>query len=102
MADRAGKAGVTQTKLLPEFEWDEDNEEKLLERHGVSAAEAEQCFANRHSKRRKGADLLLLGVTDGGRMLFLVYEQKKGGRVRVYHGRDMTPKERRTYRRVAQ
>jgi uncharacterized DUF497 family protein len=32
-------------------------------------------------------------------MLFLVYEQKPNGVVRVYSARDMTPQERRTYRR---
>lgn len=82
----------------PQFEWDEYNEMKLLERHNVSALEAEQCFANRHTKRRVGDDYLLLGRTDGGRLLFLVYEQKPDGTVRVYSARDMTDKERRTYR----
>ncbi len=72
---------------LPEFEWDEHNEVKLLERHDVSALEAEQCFRNPHSKRREGEDRLLLGRTDAGRMLFLVYEQKPGGVVRIYSGR---------------
>jgi uncharacterized DUF497 family protein len=81
---------------LPEFEWDENNEDKLLERHKVSALEAEQCFANPNTKRRHGDDLLLLGVTDGGRMLFLVYEQKANGVVRVYSAREMTQNERRT------
>jgi uncharacterized DUF497 family protein len=84
-----------------EFEWDENNEEKLLRRHNVSALEAEQCFANPHTKRRHGDALLLLGVTDGGRMLLLVYEQKPTGVVRVYSAREMTDKERRTYRRLA-
>ena len=83
---------------LPEFEWDEHNEEKLLERHNVSALEAEQCFANPNTRRRHGNDLLLLGVTDGGRMLFLVYEQKPSGVVRVYSAREMIDRERRTYR----
>lgn len=87
--------------LLPEFEWDEDNEEKLLRRHGVSALEAEQCFSNPHTKRRHGDALLMLGVTNGGRMLFLVYEQRPDGRVRVYSAREMTEMERRTYRRHA-
>jgi uncharacterized DUF497 family protein len=86
---------------LPEFEWDEHNEEKLLERHSVSALEAEQCFANPNTRRRHGDDLLLLGVTDGGRLLFLVYEQKPNGVVRVYSAREMTDKERRTYRQNA-
>ena len=57
-------------RWLPEFEWDENNEDKLLARHDVTAAEAEECFANPNTRRRAGTDLLLLGVTDGGRMLF--------------------------------
>lgn len=84
---------------VPEFEWDEYNEDKLLDRHNVSALEAEQCFANPNTRRREGDALLLLGVTDDGRMLFLVYEQKPRGVVRVYSARDMTEKERRAYRR---
>ncbi len=88
-------------RWLPELEWDENNEDKLLERHNVTAAEAEECFANPNSRRRTGDDLLLLGVTDGGRMLLLVYEQKSSGTVRVYSAREMTDGERRTYRRVA-
>jgi uncharacterized DUF497 family protein len=82
-----------------EFEWDENNEDKLLRNHNVSALEVEQCFANRHTKRRAGDALLMLGVTDSGRMLFLVYEQKPNGVVRVYSAREMSDKERRTYRR---
>lgn len=88
-------------RWLPEFEWDEHNEEKLLERHGVTAAEAEECFGNAHSRRRVGDVYLMLGMTEAGRMLFLVYEQKRGGRVRVFSAREMTDAERRAYRRVA-
>jgi uncharacterized DUF497 family protein len=87
--------------LLPDFEWDENNEDKLLRTHDVSAGEAEQCFANPHTRRRVGNDMLMLGITDGGRMLLLVYQQKAGGIVRVYSGREQTNKERRTYRRHA-
>jgi uncharacterized DUF497 family protein len=85
---------------LPVFEWDEWNEEKLLRRHGVSAWEAEQCFANPHTKRRSGDAMLMLGITDNGRMLFLAYEQEAGS-VRVYSAREMSQNERRTYRRLA-
>jgi uncharacterized DUF497 family protein len=86
---------------LPEFEWDENNEFKLLERHDVSALEAEQCFANRHTRRRgrDGANLLL-GRTDVGRLLFLVYEQRPSGIVKVYSAREMTQRERRAFRRA--
>jgi uncharacterized DUF497 family protein len=93
--------GPRRGSRVPAFEWDEHNEEKLLERHNVSALEAEQCFANPNTRRRYGEDLLLLGVTDGGRMLFLVYQQKANGVVRVYSAREMTDKERRTYRQNA-
>jgi len=86
---------------LPEFEWDENNEDKLLNIHSVSVWEAEQCFANPHTKRRHRDALLMLGKTDDDRMLFLVYEQKTNGVVRVYSAREMTEKERRTYRRRA-
>ncbi len=89
-----------QERRLPEFEWDEHNEDKLLRNHHVSALEAEQCFGNPHTKRRHGDDLLMLGITDGGRMLFLVYEQKSDGVVRVYSAREMS-EERRIYRRHA-
>jgi uncharacterized DUF497 family protein len=87
-------------EYIPEFEWDEANEEKLLRVHGVSAWEAEQCFANPHTKRRSGDAMLMLGVTDGDRMLFLVYAQGPAS-VRVYSAREMTLAERRTYRRLA-
>jgi len=88
-------------RWIPEFEWDEDNEEKLLDRHGVTATEAEDCFGNANDRRRVGDVYLLLGVTDSGRMLFLVYQQKSGGVVRVFSARDMTDSERQTYHRVA-
>jgi uncharacterized DUF497 family protein len=88
-------------RWLPEFEWDEHNEEKLLNRHGVTAAEAEECFGNAHSRRRVGDVYLVLGMTEAGRMLLLVYEQKRGGRVRVFSARGMTDAERRTFRRLA-
>jgi uncharacterized DUF497 family protein len=94
------RRGPHRGHRLPEFEWDEWNEDKLLERHGVSAWEIQLCFANPHTKRRSGDAMLILGMTDDGRMLFLVYEQKPTS-VRVYSAREMTEKERRTYRRYA-
>lgn len=97
-----GRRRTSSHRHLPEFEWDEANEDKLLDRHNVSAFEAEQCFANPHTRRRVGDSMLMLGVTDGGRMLLLVYEQKPGGIVRVFSARDMTDSERRTYRRHAE
>lgn len=88
--------------VWPEFEWDEHNEDKLLDNHNVSALEAEQCFLNRKSMRRAGSDYLLLGKTNGDRMLALVYELKERGLIRVYSAREMTDRERNMYRRLAQ
>lgn len=83
------RRGGGHGRLLPEFDWDEYNEDKLLRNHNVSATEAEQCFTNRHPHpRRVGDAMLMLGITDGGRMLFLVYEQKPDGIVRVYSARE--------------
>lgn len=85
----------------PVFEWDAANEEKLLSHHDVSALEAEECFSNRHTTRRAGKDVyLILGRTDSGRMLLLVYQQKARGVIRVYSGREMKDAERRAYRRA--
>jgi uncharacterized DUF497 family protein len=82
------------------FEWDAANEDKLLTHHNVSALEAEQCFSNPHTTRRASRDVyLLLGRTESGRMLLLVYQQRARGVVRVYSGREMTDAERRAYRR---
>lgn len=97
----ASRRSRGRPSIRPEFEWDEANEDKLLRNHNVAALEAEQCFANPHTKRRVGDDLLMLGKTDGGRMLLLVYQQKPNGVVRVYSAREMTPAEKRTYRRDA-
>ena len=82
------------------FEWDEANEEKLLRRHGVSAIEAEQCFLNRPSIRRNGNSYLLMGQTDAGRMLLLVFQRKTGNRIRVYSARDLMDDEKAVYRRT--
>ena len=81
------------------FEWDEYNETKLLARHDVSASEVEQCFANGVSARRAAGAYLALGQTDGGRMLFMVFERRQGGVIRVYSAREMTGAERSAFRR---
>ena len=85
--------------LQPEFDWDEHNEEKLLSRHGVTAAEVEECFANRHTRRRDGEAHMLLGRTHEGRMLFVVYAIVEGRKVRPYSARNMTSSEERLFRR---
>lgn len=100
LADRP-RVGPSRRHYLPEFEWDEANEQKLLDRHDVTAREVEECFFNPHTKKRDGDAMLMLGMTDDGRMLLLVYERKPSGVVRVYSARNQTERERSVYHRRA-
>jgi uncharacterized DUF497 family protein len=86
------------------FEWDEGNEGKNWEKHGVTDGEAEEVFFNDplvagvdavHSgqERRDFA----LGQTDSRRRLFVVFTIRKR-LIRVISARDMSPRELRRYR----
>ena len=82
-----------------EFEWDENNEEKVF-LHSVQPEEVEQCFFNRHLQKRKpgSADRwYLFARTDGGRALFIVYQDRGGGLVRPITAYDLPPAFRRKY-----
>ena len=85
------------------FDWDEGNVAKNWERHRVTPAECEQSFFNRplivapdakHSVQE--ARHYLLGQTDQGRRLFLVFTLRRD-RVRVISARDMNRKECERY-----
>lgn len=80
--------------------------EKLAVKHNVSEDEVCQVFANSPKTffRAKGSvpgeDVwIALGRTDGGRLLLVVYIEKKDGRLFIVSARDMGPKERRLYER---
>lgn len=87
-----------------EIEWDEFNVEKI-EEHGVRAFEVEEIFEApyvllRCRKKRGGRPekrRILLGVTLGGRFLFLVFQDKGKGLARPISARDMESDERRMY-----
>ena len=91
--------------LYSEFEWDEFNSGKNLTKHSVSDAEIEQVFDNpnvvmqhqRYPDRR-----IVLGVSDGGRYLFLSVQHRSLTCCRPIHARDMEPQERRQYLRMTQ
>ncbi|MFZ5875340.1 MAG: BrnT family toxin [Nitrospirota bacterium] len=85
------------------FDWDEGNVGKNWERHRVTPAECEQTFFNRplvvapdaaHSVHE--ARYYLLGQTDRGRRLFVVFTLRRD-RIRVISARDMNRKERERY-----
>lgn len=93
-------------KILPEpitFEWDKGNIDKNLVKHTVANREAEEVFENnlkfifrdeKHSQREERYGLL--GATDTGRKLSVVFTIKKD-KVRIITARDMSKKERSAY-----
>lgn len=97
---------MMETISLPEFEgfdWDDGNIEKNWKTHHVTPQEAEQVFFNRplvvaadvkHSRSEKR--YLVLGRTDSGRPLFIVFTMRKPF-LRIISARDMNKKERMVY-----
>jgi len=88
------------------FEWDRGNLLKNWEGHGVTGSECEQIFFNHprivtpdvnHS--RKKDRYFVLGQTDAGRLLFVVFMTRKD-LVRIISARDMSRKERKAYERL--
>lgn len=83
---------------IEKFEWDEANQRHLT-RHQVEPEEAEEIFVGRvYLRRSYSGRYLAYGRTLDGRYLLVVFELQ-GTTVRVVTARDMTPKEKRLYRR---
>lgn len=84
------------------MKWDEWNIGKNLVTHGVSDSEIEQVFDNPHiaipHKRYKGRRIIL-GITDGGRYLFLSVQHIDKNTCRPIHARNMEQQERKFYQR---
>lgn len=92
---------VVKLPSVLSFEWDKGNEQKNWLKHKVTGEEAEEAFDDdkrlvlediKHSEEEPR--FILLGKTEKGRMLFVVYtlreEQKK---VRIISARDVNRKE---------
>ncbi len=88
------------------FEWDDGNARKN-EKHGVSAAEAEQVFFNaplllladaKHSQNE--ARYHALGKSDDGRILHITFTLR-GFLLRVISARDGSRRERVIYERIS-
>ena len=87
------------------FDWDEGNERKSADKHGVSQAEAEQVFFNqpllvleddRHSLVEPRFHAL--GKTNAGRQLHVTFTLRRNDTlIRVISARDMSAKERGVY-----
>jgi uncharacterized protein len=88
------------------FEWDKGNLLKNREGHGVTGSECEQIFFNhprviasdvKHSGKEDR--YFVLGQTDAGRLMFVVFMIRKN-LVRIISARDMSRKERKVYEQL--
>lgn len=85
------------------FQWDKGNSLKSWLKHHVAEGEAEQVFFNEPlllvmdpGHLQAEARYRVLGYTDEGRRLFIVFTIRKA-LVRVFSARDMNRKERTEY-----
>ena len=85
------------------FDWDAGNIDKIGEKHRVSASECEQIFFHeplvvapdeKHSDKEER--FYVLGHTDAGRLLFVVFTIRNK-LIRPISARDMNRKERKEY-----
>ena len=91
---------------LPEpvtFSWDQGNERKNLEKHGVTAQEVEEVFFDPRKKlledkfhSGKEDRYLLIGQTKRQRLLFVVFTIRNR-QIRTISARDLNQKERSLY-----
>ena len=81
-----------------QFDWDDRNIDHIA-RHNITPDEAEETFLNALFRKGREGRLLVYGVTDPGRYIFMAAALKPGGIVRVITARDMTKSERRYYLR---
>lgn len=85
------------------FDWDHGNLEKNWDKHQVHYREVEEVFINKlkviykdtkHSQKEDR--FTILGVTNRGRKLYVVFTIRKG-KVRVISARDQSSRERNIY-----
>lgn len=87
------------------FQWNEGNEKKSYDKHGVSKVESEQIFYDDQLKvledlkhSRSEYRFHALGMTDQGRRLHVTFTLREDDTmIRVISARDMSRKERRFY-----
>jgi uncharacterized DUF497 family protein len=88
------------------FIWQEESEDKIISKHGITPDEAEQVFFNRprfwfvEKGYTQGEDVYAaLGQTGGGRYVIVYFIHKRTEEALIISAREMTAKERRRYGR---
>lgn len=96
----------TTIEHLEGFEWDKGNSNKNPDKHNVSNSESEEPFFNspviifndeKHSQKENRQ--ILLGKTDSGRELIIVYTWR-GRKIRIISARDMNRKEKEVFQKL--
>jgi len=82
---------------LVEFRWIEWNVQHIAQ-HGVEPEEAEEVVLTGVTMKGRENALIATGPTSEGRFLFVVYK-KDGNQVFVITARNMTEKEKRSWRK---
>lgn len=87
-----------------EFIWDKGNTDKNYKKHNVSNAEAEQVFDDENKVIFKDtlhsgyeSRFILLGKSNTGRLLFIVFTIRSKNKIRVISARDINKKEIHLY-----
>lgn len=78
------------------FDWDDKNIEHIA-RHHVTPDEVEEAFLGALFRKGREGRLLVYGVSDAGRFIFIAAALKPGGVIRVITSRGLTQSERRYY-----
>ena len=93
-------------KLL-EFQWDEGNIFKNLQKHGLAKDEIERAFFDKdriifkdeqHSLKEDRA--ILVGKNDANKLLYVVFTMRSN-KIRVVSARDINRKEKYIYEKTA-
>ncbi len=82
-----------------EFEWDRHNI-RHIQRHNITPEEAEQVFYDPDRCKHNAYDgsRKLIGMTEDGRILTIIYEKKKN-KFRPFTGWDSSESEKKVYNR---
>lgn len=87
------------------FEWDEGNNTKSLEKHGITCEDAESVFDQLEAIRALGEQTTprvneprygIFGITTTGKSVFVCFTLRGAG-IRIISAREMNRKERELY-----
>ena len=86
------------------IEWDENNVYKNEIDHRVKYYEIEEAIENEPKviiPHKKYQDrFVLLGISDAGRYLFIIYQEKPNGIIRPIHARDMEKEDKNFLKKI--